>query len=119
LFSPAGSDFDAFPNRRVLDAACRTARLAARQYQSQRIPVNGTTGFILETAARAIENQIAAKVRETLTGHASAVQVRVVRTDNILSTKLLRADVRVVPFGYATSVGLTIGLVNPAALVAA
>lgn len=113
LFSPAGSDYDAFPNRRVIDAVSRAAYLAARRYQSTRVIVD-SDGEIAETSARAIELDIAARIRLAVPEQYSSLTCRVVRDNNILVTKTLEVQVRVVPFGYARSVDVEISLVNPA-----
>lgn len=116
LFSPEGSDFQLVPHRRVLNLA----HIALRAYFTRRlnkpVRVNAKTGFILEEEAleiesgarRALESMLLAKPK------ASAVQFALSRTDNLLSTKTLNGQARVVPLAYPEFIFLDLGFLNPA-----
>jgi hypothetical protein len=110
-----GSDFSFVMNGRVMDVVCTTARLAGLQFLNSSVRVNAN-GTILEQDARGIEQFIESAIRAQVVsqGDASDCSVQVNRTDNILSTQLLRIKVRVVPLGYAGSISEDIGFSNPA-----
>ncbi len=116
MLSPAGSDFQLLPHRRVLSLA----EIALRAYFIRRlnkpIIVSKATGFILESEALEIENGARTAMADLLLAKpkASAVQFALSRTDNLLSTKTLNGDGRVVPLGYPEFINLTIGFYNPA-----
>lgn len=116
LFSPDGSDFQLLPHRRVMSLA----ELALRSYFIRRlnkpIRVNRSTGYILESEALEIENGARTAMASLLLAKpkASAVQFALSRVDNLLSTKTLNGDARVVPLGYPEFINLTIGFFNPA-----
>jgi hypothetical protein len=78
--------------------------------------VNASTGFILESEAREIETGAMAIMRAVALTKpkASAVSFTLQRRDNLLSTKTLRGDARVVPLVYIENAVLTLGFSNPA-----
>ncbi len=110
------SDFSSWMNRRVMDIACTTARSATLPYVNGNLNVDTDTGNIDETDARAIEKTVENKLRATTTqlGRCTDVQTLVDRTNNILSDKMLKLDVGIIPLGYTQFVTTTIGFVNPA-----
>lgn len=114
--APAGSDYSLIMNGRVMDVACTTTRTALLQFLNTGVRVNSTTGTILEADARGIESVVNAKLRAAVvqTGDASDCTVQINRTDNILSTGLLRVKTRLVPLAYATAISEDIGFSNPA-----
>lgn len=108
----AGSDFSNIMNGRVLDQACVITRSALLQYLNSSVRVNAN-GAILEQDARGIENFVTQQIRGAMSPDISDVSVLVNRTDNILSTQLLRVKTRVIPVGYAASIAEDIGFTNP------
>lgn len=118
LKPPAGSDFTLLQYRRIMDEACRTVKTALRRWQSARVPVDRTTGYIREKAARRIDAAVDAELQVALLegGHASAATCRVRRDSNLLATQTLSAEVSVVPPGYAKTITADVSLVNPATL---
>jgi len=116
MFSPAGSDFDLVPHRRVMNLASRTIRPYMVRRLNKSILVDSTTGFILEEEAREIEAGGLGVLQAALLAKpkASAVQFVLSRTDNILSTSTLTGTVRVTPLGYPEFIELDIGFLNPA-----
>jgi hypothetical protein len=114
--APVGSDYGLLQNGFVMDAACRTARNALLPFLNSKVRVDATTGMILEADARTIEATVEAALNARLTsqGHASAIEVKVSRSENILSTQRLPVTIRVVPLGYARSIAVDIGFANPA-----
>jgi uncharacterized protein DUF2586 len=116
LFSPAGSDFQIVPHRRVLNLA----HAALRQYFIRRLNspvlVNASTGFILEHEALEIEAGAKEAMRSQLLAapKASAVNFVLSRTDNLLSTKTLTGSATVTPLAYPQTINLDVGFLNPA-----
>lgn len=116
MMAAAGSDFALVPNRRVMDKACRIGYRALLQFSSQEFRVDPKTGYIDERDAKAIEAEIEAALNAGVVaeGNASSIKVQVPRTDNMLSTKKLRAKLRVVPLAYAKTIDAEIAFSNPA-----
>lgn len=116
IFSAEGSDFDIVPNRRVLNLAHGALRLYFIRRLSSPVRVSKTTGFILEVEALEIEAGARAAMASVLLAKpkASDVSFALSRTDNILSTKTLTGDARVVPLAYPEAVDLEVGFYNPA-----
>ena len=119
LFSPEGSDFELHAHRRVMNLAHIALRPFFIRRLNSPILVNRTTGFILEEEAKEIESGARSALRAVLLGtpKASAVEVTVSRTDDILSTKTLNAQARIVPLGYPEAIVLDLGFLNPALAV--
>lgn len=115
IFSAAGSDFELVPHRRVLNLA----HAALRQYFMRRlnkpVRVSSTTGFILEEEALEIESGAKSAMRAVLLAKpkASAIEFVLSRTDNLLSTKTMTGQARVVPLAYSEFINLDVGFKNP------
>lgn len=120
MFSSPTSDYRYWQHRRVMDIASITVRAAQLQYLNDQIVVNGaqskSPGTIREEDARGIDSSILSAMRAALSapGFASGVSCMVNRTDNILSTSVLRVDYGVIPLGYLKQIQGTIGFSNPA-----
>jgi hypothetical protein len=116
IFSTAGSDFYIVPHRRVMNLAKAALRVFLIRRMNKPIRVSKTTGFILETEALEIESSANAILRSVLLAKpkASAATFVLSRTDNVLSTKELNADVRIIPLAYAETISNEIGYLNPA-----
>jgi hypothetical protein len=116
LFSPAGSDFQLMPHRRVLNITHEALRLYFIRRLNKPVLVSKLTGYILEAEASEIEKGALAVMRATLlaTPKASAIQFELSRTDNLLSTRTLTGQARVVPLAYPEFVHLDVGFFNPA-----
>lgn len=116
LFSSEGSDFQLLPHRRVINLAHAALRVYFIRRLNKPILVDATTGFIAEAEALEIE----AGARAVLAGallakpKASAVLFTLSRTDNLLSTKTLTGQARVVPLAYPEFINLDLGFFNPA-----
>lgn len=121
IFSAAGSDFDIYPKRRVLNLAHGALRLYFIRRLNKAILVDKNTGFILESEAQEIETGAKAAMRSVLLAKpkASAVEFTLSRTDNVLSTKTLTGAARVTPLGYPEFILLEVGFINPALQVVA
>lgn len=120
MMAAGGSDFSSVMNRRVMDMSCRIVRAAAILYLNKDLLID-SKGHIATTEAEAIDSFITQELVAGVvnTNNASSALVQVSRTDIILTTKTLNIDVRVVPKGYAETIVVTIGLLNPALALAA
>ena len=116
IICPAGSDFQLQPHRRVLNLAHGALRAYFLRRLNKPILVSKTTGFILESEALEIESGALAAMTSTLMQKpkASGVLFSLSRTDNILSTKTLTGDGRVIPLAYPEAINLSVGFYNPA-----
>jgi hypothetical protein len=72
--------------------------------------------LILETEALEIEAGANVQLRSVLLAKPKASDVVFVlsRTDNLLSTRTLTGDVRVVPLAYPETIQISVGFFNPA-----
>lgn len=116
LFSPAGSDFQLMPHRRVMNITHEALQAYFVTRLNKPVLVSKTTGYILESEASEIEKGALAVMRATLLAKpkASAVQFSLSRTDNLLSTRTLTGQARVVPLAYPEFINLDLGFFNPA-----
>lgn len=116
LFSPAGSDFQLMPHRRVMNITHAALQSYFVRRLNKPVLVSKLTGFILEAEASEIEKGALAVMRSTLLAKpkASDVQFSLSRTDNLLSTKTMTGQARVVPLAYPEFVNLDLGFFNPA-----
>lgn len=116
LFSPAGSDFQLMPHRRVLNITHDALRMYFIRRLNKPILVSKTSGLILESEASEIEKGALAVMRSTLLTKpkASDIQFELSRTDNLLSSRTLTGEARVVPLAYPEFILLGVGFFNPA-----
>jgi hypothetical protein len=116
LFSAAGSDFDLHAHRRVLNRALSTIYVPMVRRIHIPVPVDAKTGKILETEAVEIERAIQTLLEDTLYGApmVSSVLFTLSRSDNLLSTKTLTADLAITPLGYPDAIRVNVGFRNPA-----
>lgn len=116
VFSPAGSDFDLHTKRRVINIAHAVLLSYFTRRLNKPVRVHRDTGFILEQEALEIESGARAALRAALLAKpkASAAEVTLSRTDNLLSTKKLTGTARVTPLAYPEFIELDLGFVNPA-----
>ena len=116
VFAAPGSDFERIEYRRVMNAACKAIRNYMLLRLQKPVRVDRRTGFILEQDAREIEAGANNVLNEVLLkrGRASAATFALSRTDNVLSTKKLTGDGRIVPLAYPTEIGISMGFLNPA-----
>lgn len=116
LLAPAGSDFDRMANRRVMNLAHEALNAYFLRRLNRPIRVDKRTGYILPAEAAEIEAGARATMRDVLLARpkASAVEFSLSRTDNLLSTRELNGEARVVPLGYAETISVELGFRNPA-----
>lgn len=111
-----GSDFKYLQYGRIIDIACKAIRSGQLTFLNDSVRVSKTTGRIIETDARNIEQNMEARVRSAVTepGFASNVSVLLDRTINVLSTQKLVIRYRIVPLSYAKTIEGDLALENPA-----
>jgi len=116
IFSPAGSDFYLIPHRRVMNLAINALNVYFARRLNNPILVNSKTGYILESEALEIEKGAEQILRSVLLAKpkASGIQFALSRTDNLLSTKTLTGDARVIPLAYSEFINIAVGFLNPA-----
>lgn len=121
LFSVTGSDFELVPHRRVMNIARDVLRNYFTRRLNKPIRIDKATGYILEAEALEIEKGATAALRSALTQKPKASEAVFVlsRSDNILSTKTLTGDARIVPLGYPEIADLSLAFSNPALQLAA
>lgn len=112
--APSSSDFGEIQRVRVMCAAARAALSALALYVGDDVETKTDgTGRITERAAQAIEQEVAAAVKLAVkvapNEHVTAVSALTNRTDNILSTGILRVAITIVPRGTTNTVTATIG----------
>jgi len=114
LFSPAGSDFDIMPKRRLMNIAHRTMRPYFARRLAKEIRVDKKTGFIRESEAHEIESGATKALLAAFGGKVSNAYCVVSRTDALLQDAPLTGSYRIVSNAYPTEVDLTAGFENPA-----
>lgn len=119
VFSAEGSDFDIAPKREVMNIARTATRAYLETRLNEPIQVNRTTGYILENEAQEIEAGANAALAAVLGAQpkASGWSFVLSRTDNVLSTKTLNGQTRIIPLAYAEFINEDVGFKNPAANV--
>lgn len=122
LLSSETSDFQIMPHRRVMNLGKKALRAYLQRRLNKPIRVDKKTGFILEEEAQEIEAGANAVLRDVLLQKPKASDAFFVlsRTDNVLSTKTLTGECRIVPLAYAETVNVDpIAFFNPALQIAA
>lgn len=116
LFSSETSDFQLLPHRRVMNLARKTVRAYLEERLNEPVRVDQATGFILEAEAQEIESGAVAALSAALlaTPKASGVSFVLSRTDNLLATRTLNYQARVIPLGYVEFLTGDIAFENPA-----
>jgi hypothetical protein len=121
LFSPAGSDYQIIPHRRVANVAYAALYAYFVRRINHPILVDKVTGFIAQQEATEIERGARNSMASAMLAEpmASSVQFVLSRTDNVLSTKRITGVARVVPLAYPEGFSIDFGYVNPAMQLAA
>lgn len=122
IFSASGSDFEFLQHRRVMIIMKRAVRLYFQKVLSKPIVVSASTGFILESEAKSIEQGIDAILRSLLLAKPKASGgafgqfkfVHINRTDNLLSTKTMNVQAGLIPLAYPKTIVIDEGFYNPA-----
>jgi hypothetical protein len=115
-FSSEGSDFFLFTYRRVMNLANGALMTYFIRRLNKAVQVDKATGYITEVEALEIE-QGALKILESrlrAKPKCSGVEFSLSRTDNVLSTRTLTGDARIIPLAYPDTINLTSAFKNPA-----
>lgn len=107
-FATPGSDFTYLQYRRVIDRGATLLTIVVKQYINTEVKVN-PNGTIFEIDARAIEDRVLSYLYNQLKDNVTAIDVKVDRTINVLSTQNLKITCSILPFGYAKYISLVIG----------
>lgn len=107
------SDYSEVQRIRVMCVAATAALAALAEYVGDDVETKTDgTGQIAEAAAKAIEGEVAAKLKLAVVrapnDYATRVSVRVSRTNNVLSTGTLLCAISIVPRGSINAVTTTI-----------
>ena len=127
LFSAPGSDFFLVPHIRVMNLARETLRVYFMGRLNKPVLVDSKSGFILEQEALDIEDGADGALRSVLMavpkasggGFEGGKFVSISRTDNLLSTRTLTGQGRIVPLAYVEFSNFDLGYFNPALQVQA
>lgn len=116
MIAPTGSDFSWWHYRGVANRAADAMQVYFVQRLQEEIRVDRRTGYILERDALDIEAGANAALKTAIltVPDASSAECVVSRTDNLISTGTLHADVRIVPLAYPISIVIDLGFDNPA-----
>lgn len=112
LMSSVSSDFKYLQHGQVTDASCKLARNALLPWLSRDLPIKGDgTGQLTEPTYQAIDADADSAVRAGVVqpGHVTDIEVKGVRTDNVLSTETIRVKLSILPKTYAKRIELTVG----------
>lgn len=106
--APNGSDLTDFTLVRVIKAAMRAVQGIIAQQVGDTVTL-ASNGTLDPSEADALDASITAAFGREMEGLVSSVQVSVNRTDNLASTKRLRASFRAVPLGYTNAISADVG----------
>ena len=115
------SDYAEVQFVRVIDAAATIAQSAFFRKLNGKWRIDPKTGHIDQRNAAKVEGDVETMLRSQLTGspgtstdECSAIAGVVLDpTNNLLSSKILNAAVKIVPFGYSEAINVNIGFINP------
>ncbi|MES2339301.1 MAG: DUF2586 family protein [Pseudomonadota bacterium] len=115
-----GSDFATVMNRRVMDVACTATVGVIVNYLNADLLLNPDDGTIFDPEAVRIERRLdaalGARLISTNPQDATKAFSHVGRTNNIIETANIDVAVSVVPKGYARTITVNIGFLNPGLL---
>ena len=117
LKSAAGSDFRYWQHGRIMDIASATAYQVQQLFVGIAVRVN-SDGTIDELDARRLETRAENALRAALTqpdnaegtrGHVSELDYAIDRTNNVLTTETILAEVSIRPLGYPKTITTQLG----------
>ena len=115
MFAAPTSDFQLVTSRRVMNVALEALRAYFIGRLNRQVLVSRKTGFLLGSEATEIQLGAEAAMRAALMAEpmASDISFKLSRTDNLLSTKTLTGEARLVPLATIEQIGVTVGYINP------
>lgn len=122
LFSADGSDFYIVPHRRIMDLANEALNAYFTRRLNRHVRVKLSNGTIREEEALEIELGADAVLRALLMadpmvsggGFSRGRFVQLSRSDNLLTSKTLTGQARIVPLAYPEFINIDLGFFNPA-----
>jgi hypothetical protein len=116
IMAPAGSDFDLWQYRRVMDEACRVLDVALIRTVNRKVRVDAVTGYIDERDAVALDQRFTTVVGQAIVspGHAVSAQAVIRRNEALLSTRRATVDVSIIGMAYLKTLNANVGFKNPA-----
>jgi len=115
MFETVGSDFAPSQNRRVMDLACTVAYPATVQFLNDTLRLNATGGTVTPAQAATIQDTVNGALQAGVTGPGAAISSSVVidQSNNVYASRTINETVRIQPFGYAHTIAVNIGFLNP------
>lgn len=116
VMSAPGSDIAFVQHRRISNLVCSIVRDVLTRYLSIDLLADATTGYILEAEALDVDANVNAALKTNVvdTRDATSVVFKLNRTDNALSTFLLKGVCRTIPLLYPKFFNVDVGFYNPA-----
>ena len=120
IMAPAGSDYDLVQYRRVMNIAFKALDPWLARTVNKKVKVypvgHASAGYIQERYARALDRVYTSAIEDVTTkkGHGSSVAVRMVRDENLLSTRHAHVDIQIVGDAYIKTLTARVGYLNPA-----
>ncbi len=112
LMSPTGSDFKYLQHIQCINNAAKVARAKLLDYLSRDLATKDDgTGQLTEPQAAAVDADVDQVLRASLVqpGHVQDLEVRAVRTDDVLTSERLRVKVALLFKAYPKKIELTVG----------
>lgn len=115
MFETAGSDFAPSQNRRVMDLATTIAYPATVQFLNDTLRLNVAGGTVTPAQADTIQTTVNGALQAGVVSPGAAISSTVVidQTNNVYASRTLNETVRIQPFGYAHSINVNLGFMNP------
>ncbi|RMF00810.1 MAG: DUF2586 family protein [Bacteroidetes bacterium] len=112
----ATDDYSSIMNRRVIDKALYLSYYTYVQELLGEIRINATTGRIQRAQAKYFQAIIENAIGRTMLANEEidGIEATVDPLQNVLSTNKLCVKVRITPVGYARTIEVDLGLINPA-----
>lgn len=108
----ATDDYSSLARVRVINKAIRIAYSTYVEEILDEVEIDPTTGFISAAKAKYYQSLIERAVNTAMAGEISGFSAYVDPTQNVLSTNKICIDARIVPFGYAKEIQVSLGFSN-------
>lgn len=112
----ATDDYSSLARGRIIDKAIRIAYATYVEEILDEVEINPTNGQIATVKAKYYQALIENAIGTAMVGESEIVSVEayVDPLQNVLSTNKICIDIRIVPYGYAKQIEVTLGFTNPA-----
>lgn len=105
-------DYSSLARCRVINKAIRIAYATYVEEILDEVEIDPTTGFLSAAKAKYYQSLIERAVNTAMAGEISGFAAYVDPTQNVLSTNKICIDARIVPFGYAKEIEVSLGFAN-------